>query len=124
MPTAAREGFRPAGSEAPDQANPTTCRVFRFACAAVRVVTSAMRDELMAERSRILDELAIIETSLAELAQVLRANLDAPAARKLAERIHVNKVAERDKLEGRLVSIDASLQLLQAADEEANRHLP
>jgi hypothetical protein len=83
-----------------------------------------MRDELMAERSRILDELAIIETSIAELAQVLRANMDAPAARKLAERIHVNKIAERNKLEGRLVSIDASLRLLQAADEEANRQLP
>jgi hypothetical protein len=52
-----------------------------------------MRDELMAERTGILDELAIIDTCIAELAQVLRANMAAPAARKLAEMVAVARTS-------------------------------
>ena len=45
-----------------------------------------MSDELLAERDAILRDLASIEVSIAELAEVLGTNMDHDLARRLAER--------------------------------------
>ena len=69
-----------------------------------------MREELLAERTAILADLAGIEGSIAELARSLGASLDQGSARRLAELIHIHKVAKRGRLMARLAVIDAVLR--------------
>ena len=72
-------------------------------------VQIAMSDELLAERTAILADLAAIESDIAELADVLATNLGAEVGRRLAETIHLHKLAKRGRLTARLASINASL---------------
>jgi hypothetical protein len=69
-----------------------------------------MSDQLLAERTAILANLAAI----AELAEVLATNVGPEVARKLAETIHIHKLAKRGRLTARLAAIDAALR---AADD-------
>ena len=69
-----------------------------------------MSDELRAERAAVLAELAAIEAAIAELAEVLATNLGAEVARRLAETIHLHKLAMRGRLTARLAAIDAALR--------------
>jgi len=69
-----------------------------------------MREQLLAERTSILTELADIEAAIAELAAMLGTNLDQELARRLAELINVHKVAKRGRLMARLAVIDAVLR--------------
>ena len=73
-----------------------------------------MSNELSAERTSILADLAAIEAAINELAEVLGSNLNPEMARRLAELLHINKVAERGRLATRLAAIDAALR---AADD-------
>ena len=85
-------------------------------CSARAVGTKTMSDQLLAERIAILADLAAIEAAIAELAEVLATNLGAEVGRKLAETIHINKLAKRGRLTARLASINASLGRLDDAD--------
>jgi len=69
-----------------------------------------MRERLLAERKTILAELASIEVAIAELTDVLGAGMGQEAARRLAELIHIHKVATRGRLMARLAVIDAILR--------------
>ena len=69
-----------------------------------------MSDDLLAERTAILADLAAIEAAINELAEVLGSNLNPEMARRLAELLHINKVAERGRLVTRLAAIDAALR--------------
>ena len=69
-----------------------------------------MREQLLAERTIILAELASIEVAIAELTDVLGAGMGQGAARRLAELIHIHKVAMRGRLMARLAVIDAILR--------------
>ena len=69
-----------------------------------------MSDQLVAERTAILADLAAIETAITDLADVLGSNLNPQMARRLAELLHINKVAERGRLVTRLAAMDAALR--------------
>lgn len=69
-----------------------------------------MSEDLLAERATILADLAAIEAAIAELAEVLAKNLGAEVSRKLAETIHIHKLARRGRLTARLAAIDAALR--------------
>jgi hypothetical protein len=69
-----------------------------------------MSDELQAERAAILVDLADIEAAIAELAEALAKNLGVVVSRKLAETIHIHKLAKRGRLTARLAAIDAALR--------------
>ena len=69
-----------------------------------------MSDQLVAERTAILADLAAIETAITDLADVLGRNLNPQMARQLAELLHINKVAERGRLVTRLAAMDAALR--------------
>ena len=66
-----------------------------------------MREQLLAERTTILAELTSIEVAIAEL---LGAGMGKGAERRLAELIHIHKVATRGRLKARLAIIDAILR--------------
>ena len=51
-----------------------------------------MTDELVAERTAILADLAAIEAAITELAEVLATDLASQVARRLAETIHIKRL--------------------------------
>ena len=69
-----------------------------------------MHEQLLAERTTILAELASIEVAIAELTDVLGGGMGLGAARRLAKLIHIHKVATRGRLRARLGVIDAILR--------------